>query len=225
MTNAQLEIIKRALFDAEMIEIKKLETFPEVKVAHSPAYVQKISELREKTKRTESSIISFSPRRKIAILVAVVLILALTITACAFGEQIKEFLFEIYETFTRAEVEGDPNTTEFEQYTPSYIPNDYTIVDNEIVGGSSRIIWYNGDHYIYLDQDQQSSNKLILDTENSPYTQTIMGEHQIYYINENNTYIFIWIENGYQFSLYCHSSLTWDNIESLICSISLTNSN
>lgn len=99
------------------------------------------------------------------------------------------------------------------------------IVDNEIVNSSSRIIWYNGDHYIYLDQDQQSSNKLTLDTEESPYTQAIMGEYQIYYINENNTYIFIWIENGYQFSLYSHSSLAWDCFETFICSISLAKSN
>ena len=225
MTNTQLKIIKLALFDAEMFEIKKLETFPQAKVMHSPEYVQKISELREKAKRTESSMISFSPRRKTAILVAAIIIIALTLTACAFSEQIKAFFFEISETFTRAEAEGEPTTAEFEQYLPSYIPDNYTIIDNEVGYGFSRIIWYNNDHYIYLQQNQLSSSKLILDTEDSPYAKTIMGNNEIYYINKNNTYSFIWIENGYQFSLMCHGSLSWDNIENLICSISSSKSN
>lgn len=225
MTTAQLEIIKLALFDAEMFEIRRLEALPQINAIHSPAYAQKISKLRERTKRIESSIIQLSPRRKISILVAAIIILSLTITACAFGKQIKAFFFEISETFTRAEAEGEPTATQFEQHLPSYIPDNYIVIDNKIDKSSSRVVLFNDSHYIYLDQNLTSFNQLIFDTEDSHYTKTIMGDREIYYINKHNTYTFIWIDNGYQFSLMCHSSLSWDNIENLICSISTSKSN
>ena len=220
MTDTQLKIIKRALFDSEMIEIKKLEKFPQVKAEHSPEYVRMISELREKAKRRESSVISFSPRRKIILLIAVLVILAIAVTACAFGKEIKDFFFEVYETFTKAEVKGEPNDDEFKQYMPSCIPDGYALIDNEVTDSSSRIIWSNGTHHIYLDQDKQSSNKIILDTEESVYSIKIIGNREIHYIEKNNTCTLLWIDNGYQFLLICHNSVTWESIENLISGIS-----
>lgn len=224
MTNAQLKIIKRALFDAEMIEIKKLEAFPEAKGEHSEEYIKKISELRQRTKIKKSSIINLTPKRKIAILVAALITLALTITACAFAEQIEDFTFKVYEKFTSVYVEGEPDTSEFVQCMPSYIPDDYVLADNEVISISSRAIWYNGSHRIFLDQDRKSSNIISLDTEDSPCVMTTIGSNQVYYVSKNNTYVFLWIEKNYQFSLTCHSSLAWDEIEKMICSISDSNS-
>lgn len=216
MTNTQLQIIKKALFDVEMIELKRLEAFPAIQVEHSKEYTLKINSLIERERKRESSVFVWSPKRKGAVLVAVILILTLTITACAFGEQIKGFFVDIYETFTRLGVEGEPSDVPFEQYTFDWMPEEYTLIDNVIANNTSRTVWYNGKHQIYLEQDTLSSNSIIIDTENSQYEITNIGEVTVYYTYKNNTYTALWMLDNYQFCLVCHDSIAWCDIEKMI---------
>ena len=219
MTENQLQTIKQALYDAEMLEIKKLEALPIIEVEHSTNYNKKINTLLENAKRGDFSPSNLTRKRRVMLLVAVIVVFALTVTSCAFGEQIKDFCFSIYEKFMRVEVNGETDNTSFEQYTPSFVPDGYVVDDNDVGNGYSRLIFNDGSHRIYIDQYKLSSGNMILDTENAEYSEMDIGGKIVYCLKKNNTYTLLWLNNNYQFLVTCHSSIEWNNIESMINSI------
>lgn len=219
MTENQLQTIKQALYDAEILEVKKLEALPIIEVEHSTNYNKKINTLLEKARRGDFSPSNRTRKRRVMLLVAVIVVFALTVTACTFGEQIKNFCFSKYEKFMRVEVNGEPDNMSFKQYIPTFVPDGYVLEDNDVGNGYSRLIFINGSHRIYIDQDKLSSGKLILDTENAEYSEMDIGGKRVYCLKKNNTYTLLWLNNNYQFLVTCHSSIEWNNIESMINSL------
>lgn len=97
MTVTQIEITKKALLDVELIEIKYWESFPDIDFAPSQVYVDKIKKIIISECRREASLLKLSARKKLTLLIASALIFLLTLSACVFKDQIKDFVIEAYD--------------------------------------------------------------------------------------------------------------------------------
>ena len=81
----------------------------------------------------------------------------MTVTTVAFGEEIRAFIVEVYEKFTRFYVNGDNyRKGDLEEvYTFSWVPDGYVLTDYDTEGPVSVIAWENGESFIELKQAQE----------------------------------------------------------------------
>lgn len=222
MTEFDLAIIKKALIDTEKLEIKSLESFPSVKANHSKEYICKINNLIEKERKRENSVFHWTAKRKLAFFIVAILLISLTITACAFTKPIKDFFIEVYPQFTRFSADKDtpsPPPQQFKRYEPTWIPSEYYCINRDNTNGSSIIVWSNGAHKIFLQQSFSAGNTISIDTEGTAYKKELIDNLTVYYVHKNNTYSIVWTFEEYNFSLSCHDSISWENVIKTIKSL------
>ncbi len=216
MTESQVKVIKKALLDVELIEIKNLEKYPTIDFELSAKYSKQVNELIRLEQKRESSFLKLSVRKKVTLLVASVLILLFVLTACLFGGQIKEFVIEIYDSMTRLFSPSDDSLSDFTEYDFSYIPDKYALVDETKYPGYFSKNYSNGLHTLIITQNIASGNSIQIDTEDASYDTINIDDRTLHRVKKNNTYTIVWKNETNAFSLSCHDSLPWEEIEKII---------
>ena len=220
MDKKQLNLIKSALLAVEKLEIQAFEALPEVRMVHSEEYNRNIATLMQKT----TPVSKWSAKKIATVLIAATLIFALSITAFAFRESIKEFFVEIYEDF--AKITADEN--ENEEPLPTKIENVYTV--HAIPEGYVSIIdtaddtmvqqgWMNDTKAIAFQQVVAKDSEISADIGDAEYTETQIGGISIFLVQKYDVYALYWIKNGYSFYLMCPDSIEWTKVEEMVLSI------
>ena len=224
MNKNLLSLIKRALYDAEVIEIKRLEALPEAPFSPSEECISRARTEFAQGKRQVA-------RRKtlkgvVAILVAAILLISVTVTCIAFRENIKEFFiekFEKFSIFTTPDVTTDKTEIE-EFYLPAYIPEGFTKTDVFEDSTEVMIVWEREDEMIVYSQSLLTKSAIIkIDTETSDYQTKDVGERTVYYISHYSEYFMIWRAEDYSFTLKCSNSYTCEEDERINDGIVIVN--
>ena len=217
MRGQPTELIRSALYDAAMIELSAFEKLPDTEHIFSSDFDKKIAELTNRKERKATVIIPLK-RRVIAAIVAITMLISMTVTAVAFGEEIKGFFTEMYEKFSRLFVETEDAKTRIEErYTFSWIPEKYEITyQNDTSASISITEISNSEDVITFIQEVSKNGNVIVDTENAIVYEKTHGDNQFLCVDKNNTLQVCWVENGYSFCLVCQNDTSWDIIESLI---------
>ena len=218
MNDMQTEMIKKALNDVDTIEIRKLSSLPETPFTPSVGFINKVNELINNERKRERSLLKLSHQKKVAILVASVMILILTLTACIFIEEIQDFFISIKKEAIGFVSSTDENITTSEKYKFTYIPSGYVLIDTLKTDSTFLCVYKNDTHYLSIDQGSMSSC-VNMDTENGNYQTTIINDYTIYYTYTKNTYSLIWKNHTNVFGITCHESLGWDEIEKIILGV------
>ena len=218
MTKSNLQLIKKALLTVELEETKIFDSIPLTDVTHTQEYINTIDNFLTST--CQHSVFNLKKRIIAALIAAAVLIFA---TACAFREPIAEFFIDIYEKYTSFSTNNEKNRKIDEVYSPLYIPHGYDLTSRTISTTDVNTYWSDGTHQIILFQSPNGIQNTIMDTENEDYQQVEVNSLTVYYIFKHNTYICLWENDKYVFSLSCSGSLEIDVIKEIISSFDIYN--
>ena len=219
MTENKLRIIKKALIDIEQREARIYDSLPKVNFVHSEEYERKIAKLLSEEKKH----VRYTPRKIAAVLIAATLIFALSVTAFAFRESIKQFFVDIYETFveiTANEPEDEPLPTKIEQvYTIVNIPEEFEKIEDTADEVIAQQCWMCDTGMIVLQQILAQDTEISSSNENAVMEEAKLGDKTLFWINENGIFTVYWTEKGYIFTLSTYGEFSLDDIQNMILSI------
>ena len=158
-------------------------------------------------------------RAAIAALIAAALLLA-GCAAIVYKEQIGDFFVEIHETYIKGSFSNEERANEQiieEYYIPTYIPNGYVQVKEQKLNSYALYEFSNdnGDVLIF-EQVTIESAKFYINNEDG-YTNTItLDKKTVYYRVSNGTYVYIWNNEKYAFSLYSNTEINEEEIIQII---------
>lgn len=216
MTDSQLKQVKNALLDVELKEIKRLEAFPDAPFEPSLNYTDKIKAIIEAERKRESSFLKLSAKKRTAVIIASVIAFLLIFTSCVFKEEIKDFVIDFYGTMTRFLSNNDDTSAELQPYTFTYIPDGYTLKTENEYPGFLKTIYFNEDKVLTINQSIISGNSIQIDSEDSSYKTTSVGNYTVHHINKNNEYTLFCKTETTIIYIHCHSSISWEEIEKMI---------
>ena len=216
MNSFRKELIKRALWSAELKEISFLDSFSESKVPHSAEYNEKISSLINEEKKI------FKPKRKLLVaIIAAILVCALSVTAIAFSEPIRKLIIEICDTFTRFTSNDGQDDVIKEDYQPFYLPLGYEKETYNKAGGVAVITYKNGDKEIEFSQVVMSVESNY-DTENFPMETIKIGDIDAFFFGKWSNDMIVWTDTKYRYTLTYPEELDFSEVEKIINSVSPT---
>ena len=215
MTDNQIKVIKQVLMDVELLEIGELELLSNVNFTPSDAFNKKIARIINFEKNRENSILKLTFRKRIAVLIAAIITALTVFSACAFGNQIKDFFIEVYESTTRL-FSNSENEYEYIEYTFTYIPEGYK--PSNIIRYENTLIskYANEENTLTITQCKLSGSSIQINTEGKGYQTINVGNYKVYYVNNKSMNIAVWSYEGNSFDIVCHESLSWDEIEKII---------
>lgn len=219
MTEAQIAIVKKALLEIEQERQKNIDSLNKVEPNYSEKYNKAISRLLKDQREKESSSLNLTYRQRIALLIATVLLTALTITACANAEAIKGFIVKIYEEYVDLTPSNKQYPTIFVEHNPTFIPEGYVLCESytaENMFFAKR--WRNESGEIFFRQDSNTVN-IISAAEKNGYEIKYIDNNEILYYYKHNTHSLIWSDEKYIFTLNCADTITWEEIEMIVRSI------
>lgn len=215
MEKYELKRIKDLLGEVVFLENSFWEKSEIVEHEYSKFYKERISEIIAQNKSNV-----YRRMRKVwASIIAVVLLLSMSITIFAFREEIKEFIIEKLDGFTRFSVEEDETQIIDIRFSLNFLPEGYKQCDCIASEYSVMTVWENGDKAIILEQGTVSGNSVTLDTEKNGSTEIFINERLYYYSEDKGVRGIVWHNNDYIFFLSCPSELPWSEVERMILSI------
>ncbi len=159
-------------------------------------------------------------KRAVAVALIAAAILLAGCTAIIYKEQIGDFFVEIHETFIKGSFANEESTNDQiieEYYTLTYVPEGYELVE-EICGDNIvRYIWKNDkENSIIFEQGSINSVKYSIDGENGLTNTFNYDQYTVYYRIIDNTGYYIWNNEKYAFSLYCHTDVSEEEFKRII---------
>ncbi len=218
MTKEQLAIAKEALYQYEMIRIKKLEALPETEFQLSQEYEKKKEELREQIKNNTLKPTLLTGKQKLCIIAAATLILALIVTACTFGNQIKGFFVNFFDSFSTVQPSQDA-TPSLKVYSLKFIPENYVETSKAAFNGITQIEYSKNENIICFKYYPASYFYSFVDTQQTTFEIADLDGTEIYYNLKNNVYTIYWVNDDATFYISCDTSIEWSDIEKMILSV------
>ena len=209
------DTVRKVLFDAAMIELSALEKQSDADHIFSPDFEKKISDITKKSPDKPRVTVPLK-RRLIAAAIAIAMLISMTVTAVAFGEEIRDFIVEVYEKFTRFSVEGDNHQNgDFEEvYTFSWVPEGYALSDRSTHAPLAITAWESGDCFIQLSQSFTNTGSQTINSENAYSEIFTLENRKIYYYKIVNTSCATWIDGDYIFTIDMYTRKD-DDIETI----------
>ena len=217
MNKQQIQTLKTFLFEAEIKELKKLESLAVPAGEHSTEFNTKMSELVEKMRKKEASFVRMN-LKKILIAATVTITIIMLFVACTFVPQIKDFFVKVLENHTLLEFEGENQNLDI-VYKLYYTPHGYELTNESIDSLHASYMYKNKNDMITFKQTPLLQIGITMDTEENEYTTCNIDGYKVYKASRNGYYVFAWINDNYSFSLTCPTSIPWDEIERIILEI------
>ncbi len=218
MTKEQLARAKEALYQYELLRIKRIEAEAGIEFSPSEEYLRKREELSAQIRSNSLKATSLSSKKKLCILIVATLILALVITACAFGKQIKGFFVDMFESFATVQP-VDSHMPDYKEHELTWLPEGYEKCDKETFKYCSKVVYSCDNHMLFLGCYSVSYLYAVIDTQRTEFEVFYLGDKEIYYKEKNDLYSFYWVNDEATLYLSCDTSVEWSDIERMIESV------
>lgn len=201
------DLLKRALMEAQKIEMAKLPTEDELSNAHmfSDAFNAKMDKLIVKTKNKYVYLGNLQIRKVAVAAIIFILVSGASMSVEAVRRPIVNFFIEVYEKFTKLSFENEdkiilPITIE-KFYLPEEIPKGYSKLEENNGNTFFEIVYSDSINEIVFQQFTLTYAYVGLDTENVDMVKiNIQGHDGWTYANKNTTVI-LWNDGEYAFML------------------------
>lgn len=217
MNKTELKLVRAALLAVETAEVEAMKKFPATNASHSEGYEEKISELLSGSLNGERH----SARRiPLVAAIAAAVLISLTVTAVAFGDKISNFFEEVFDKYTRLEVNDTETDLLDEIHIPTYLPEGYE--QNEYSEGLTYVdaTWDNGTNLIMYSQSALNAGSVTMDTESAEHSYVNVCGFNMHCVTKNDTYLLVWEDGSYCYVMQCPVTLDWEEIERIVDSIS-----
>ena len=215
MKNSNLELFKQALNEGLSNRIDRTINECTVKIKPSKQHTLVMRTILY-GKGYHSKPLSPKMRKVIAILVAA----AMLLTSCAiiYRDEIRGFIEEMTEHFTKLSHSGEAKgaKTIEEIYEFTYVPNGYVV--EKIIADplSNRFIYMNSDGYnLSLNQSVLDSARFFVDTEDYR-TILIVNTYEVYYKTSKGNHFYILNDGKYAITITSDTILSNEEIISII---------
>lgn len=202
MTGFNDQSLKEAVIKADLYYLNTLPI--EEKIIHrfSREFEEKMKALirRAQKKRDAPRVILL--RRRIAILVASIVILASAMSVSAVRSAVIEFITHIYERFTSISFNTSQSAAsgEFEYRRPAYIPAGFELTEEDN-RGRYLLNYTNDDEWILYQQNELENVSLNINTEGIILEETKIDQTPAkYYSNQGKQYL-LWHDASYVYSV------------------------
>lgn len=220
MTINQAKILKNALYDVQMMELRYIDMLPKYDTENSEKINTTFKEICEGISKKKRQISG----RFIVILAAAIISILLIMSVSA-SEAIRSFFVNIYETYIQINIKPNDDKENLEapmqEFTASYMPEGYTKTSVEKYPALIETTWANGEYEISLTQNKPQNGGFSLDNE-TEYLTVIINGKTVYYMHKHNTYFAIWSDGEYIFDISCYDSVSFEELTRIISSIAPT---
>lgn len=197
MSSQMDDQIRKALFEVENRRVAAIEGSGYEPFAPSPRYQRTISKLVRRTSRGKT----FS--RVIAILIACVIFLSMTVVAYAAGESIIEFITNIvgewfHVDYELQDIKNAPQSIET-IYIPQSMPEMYALREQEVYHRSMHTTWENGSGGKVVLSQYVLSAEVHIKAEGTG--EITIGGIRALYGEYEDLWSYYWYYDNYQFSL------------------------
>lgn len=222
MTNNQIKLLKEALLEEDLREMAIIDSLPDEEFIFSEKYKKEMQKLLNKHKKYTPTANRFIPKRLVGVLVAILITLTLMMSISAVREPIVKFIVNVYESFISVFVEEDeytkpPETIE-EIYLPSCEIEGFHIQSTKNYDIIAITNWTNDDNAIVILEQSilEDYYQAFIDNESMDYTMINLNACEMYYIEKNNDYCFIWSNREYMFKMKFPYTFELSEIEKII---------
>lgn len=222
MTDNQIALIKQSLLEEELAEMAVIDALPDEEFVFSEKYKKEIQKLLNKHKKYTRNANRFIPKRLVGVLAAILITLTLMMSISAIREPVVKFIVNVYENFISIFVEENEEHTSPETIKKVYLPS-YKIEEfntNKFIAYDTIVYsnWINdkGDLIVLEQCILENNYQAFLDNESTNYTIIKINSYDIYYIEKNGNYHFVWSNNEYFFKMLFPSTMEFSEIEKVI---------
>ena len=214
-----LDLIKKAL--NEVLLEEEEETTKQLSDAESPSddFYHRLDEAFNKIMNERKRTLSLKKALTAAIIAAVILV-SFSLTAFAFGEEIKGFIVEFFDGFARLKAsDGDLNHVDATNLRIGYIPEGFSQIKNASSTSGGARKWEMEDKSITLIYSQDSGTSFV-DTEHFHYTTVEINGFTVFRAEYNGQLHSLWTDGKIVYSL-SGIGLEWEEMVKIIEGISL----
>jgi hypothetical protein len=208
--------IKNAFIDAEKLRLAALPSDTEIGWIPSSYFKRKMSSLIKVQRRSYWKYFNTAGKRAAVIMIALAVLFGSAMSVQAIREPVIKFIVEVYDKFTEIFYHGDdpglnvPETIEIE-YTLSKVPEGYRLAESTRQTFALNTMWSNeSGEDIHLSQNTVVNTGIVIDTENIPYQNIVVGDYEAIYYVKNNCQTLIWNNDEYAFILICPLSISYE---------------
>lgn len=191
---------------AENIMIDSLPKEEELSHKFSNRFQRKMNKLIQQQKRSPfmKSFVNLGKRVAIIFLVIISIIFTTTMSVEAYRTKFFEVIKEVWEEFTSIIFKNKENIDDvkFIPINPTFIPDDFKIVDYEINSYEQFTYWENDNGMeIMFEQAKIMANAIITDTEGIEVEEKFIGEQKIIYFTNKNVNQIYWYDDNYTYTI------------------------
>lgn len=161
-------------------------------------------------------------KKMVAILVAAAVLL---LAGCAiiYRDEIREFVTDIREFFVKIDFEDGENESRSidEIYELTYVPEGYTLTQQDITRMRVQYLFTNADDYIKFIQQSIDASNFYVDIEHGDYDIINLDEYEIYYQQTDGIYCYLWNDGKYALKLNSKEELSYETLEAIITGIKI----
>lgn len=200
------ESLKAAVISADRLLIDNLPSDDEIDHEFSKRFERRMKKLIRKYssgKTNEKSHVA--GKRWIAILAAVIMAFSMAMSVSAVRESVYEFITQVYEKYTQIFFSQELSSSQadsyiFEAYIPTYIPESFQLVHQEM---SDMVLleYEKGDDYISYDQEPLENVSARINTEGIKIEDTKLNGMPAQYYSNKGIQNLIWYDDHYMYAV------------------------
>ncbi len=217
-------ILKRALFDAAMIDIKRIESLPLPGFAHTEEHKARIADIFEECLDYEERSIRRAKRKRALLIAAIIAALAFTITACTVIEPIRSFIVTVTKEATSFD-KGPGSAKEPPSNIPfnglDYIPEGFVKNEDESLStqATTEIVYYNNEKRLSISRAIIAFSSESADSEGSPAEVLKIDGYDVYLFTKWKNDLAVWHDEYYRYSLIFPEELGKEELIKMIKSV------
>ncbi|WP_353096057.1 DUF4367 domain-containing protein [Tissierella praeacuta] len=191
---------------AENIMLDSLPKEEELSYNFSKRFQRKMNKLIQQQKRSPfmKSFVNHGKRVAIIFLVIISIVFTTTMSVEAYRTKFFEVIKEVWEEFTSIIFKNKENIDDVKliPINPTFIPDDFKIVEHEINSYEQFAYWENGNGIeIMFEQAKIMVNAIITDTEGIEVEEKFIGEQKIIYFTNKNVNQIYWYDDNYTYTI------------------------
>lgn len=214
---------KQALREAASAEFQDIPR-DDAQIAHnfSPQIQRKMDKLIRNERSSAWHLVNTAAKRAAVVLITFLTLSTVALSVDSIREPVVRFVEKILGISTDYTFEGDVTKSITQEYTLGFVPEGFKLVQSDKTDVIIVEVWENlaGDMLQYI-QATTAGSIVTIDAEHGSTHTVVLDHNEIKIHQDNDAIIAIWIENGYAFELSSTGGISYDEMVSIIQSISL----
>lgn len=214
---------KQALREAASAEFQDIPR-DDTQIAHdfSPQFQRKMDKLIRNERSGAWHLVNTAAKRAAVILIAFLTLSTVALSVDSIRKPVVRFVEKVLGISTDYSFEGDVTKSITQEYTLGFVPEGFELVQSDETDGSIVKIWEGAeDNLLEYCQVITENSIFSIDSEQGIVRTVTVNDRVIKLYQDGEIFIAVWIENGFAFKIESTGGISYEEIISMVKSISL----